>query len=291
MQTRPEHSRLRWLAGPSGGGWFDLAREISEKLDQQHGPGLTIDVIPGGGFDNPLAVDRGRADIAMTVDFLAHAAIAGSPPYEHPTTNIAILVDGLSALPFHLLRRTPAAVMLDTAIRQPGFRVAIPERHTADELTFRFAMDFYGESYASIAEKDGLVIHGDYTDITDAFCGGQVDYLFGATTSPANVIRSIAMRSREARLDSLPDDLMHHLVKSHRYLPMRIPAGTYPWSVSHDAATVGFGTVLIKAKDSDNPFLEAVVQSIRRHLGIPLAGIADHDTGAPQPDLAASSAD
>lgn len=114
-----------------------------------------------------------------------------------------------------------------------------------------------------------------HTDIAEAFCREEVDYLFGATTSPANVIRLIANRSRDAKLDSLPVDLTRHLVDSHGYLPMQIPAETYSWSARHDVATVGFRTVLIASKHSGGRYSEASREAIRKHVDCSRAAAGD----------------
>lgn len=253
---------LTLYAGPSGGGWFDLAVRLAGALQGQP-PHVVLRVLPGGGLDNPRHVQEGRAQLAMTTDILAHAALRGEPPYPEPMSNVVLVSSTLSTLPSYLLRRP--RYQFSEALSRGGLRIAVPERDTADALTFERMLDFFGEFSHSIGAKGGSIVYGNYRTIAKAICEGRVDFLFGATTLPADVIRSIESLAPDLRLDSLPDDLITHFVARFGYRRTTIPVGSYPLLHDVDITTAGMGTVIVGSNALDDRVL-AAVRSVLQHV-------------------------
>lgn len=240
---------MKWFAGPQGGGWYALTQELVG-LIQREIPGLDIGVATGGGRENPLAIQAGDAQLAMSVDFLVAAAHAGRAPYEgSPNPKIATLGTGWAPLPFHLLRAETVGADLRAAILSPGFRIAIPPKDTSDELTFRRILAFYETSYARIRDNGGHVVFGDYDNIAAAIRGAETDYLFGATTKPAQVIRHIGEGPRRVMLADMPKDLMRWLGDTFGYGRGIIPEGTYPTLQQGPIETIFMETVFMISTD------------------------------------------
>ena len=53
---------LTWTAGAVGGGWYAISGGMAELLREK--AGLNIKVIPGGGTQNPLLVQKGTPILA-----------------------------------------------------------------------------------------------------------------------------------------------------------------------------------------------------------------------------------
>jgi len=124
---------------------------------------------------------------------------------------------GWSPLPFHLLRAASANPDLKAAITGRGFRIAIPQKDTSDELTFRRVLAFYGTSYERIERDGGKVAFGSYDEIAAALKTSEADYLFGATTKPAAIIADIGNGPRKIALTAMPAELMAHLTSRYGY--------------------------------------------------------------------------
>ena len=54
---------LTWTAGAVGGGWYTISGGMAELLREK--TGLNIKVVPGGGTQNPVLVEKGEADLGM----------------------------------------------------------------------------------------------------------------------------------------------------------------------------------------------------------------------------------
>lgn len=245
--------QLVWAAGPAGAGWFELAAALAGlAADAADAPPVTV--VPGGGLENPLAVAVGRVHLGMSVDFLVAAAHVGTEPYGPPARpGINVLGRGWSSLPFHLIRADAVSTPFEQAIRAPGFRIGVPPLETSDELTFRRVAAHFGTSYDAIRAAGGIVLLAPYLEIADALVAGRIDFLFGATTLPAEIIRRIARGPRPAALLPLPEELLESL-RSAGYGSGVIPRGTYPELQSADVRTAFMETVvMISAALPDEP--------------------------------------
>jgi TRAP transporter TAXI family solute receptor len=246
---------LTWYTGPPGATWHAVDSGIGALAGE--GPDGTplVAVRPGGGLQNPVVVGDagaggGRPDlVGTTVDFLATAARAGDEPYDRPFPRLATLGAGWSTLPFHLVRSGPGADDLAQILGEPGGRIIVPPPSTSDELTFRRVLDFHGTSYPELAARGVTVGHAGYTEIGRAFARGEVDYLFGATAAPADVITGIGAAG--GVLLPLPGDLVAHLAGRWAYRPGTIPAGHYPGMQTEDLPTVLMRTTYVVHADAD----------------------------------------
>ena len=236
---------MRWLAGPRGGGWYAMVEGLAKLVGAEE-PSLLLSVAAGGGRENPLHIERGKGELGMSIDFLVAAAAAGKPPYEvAPMTRVNTLGTGWSPLPFHLLRAASANPDLKAAITGRGFRIAIPQKDTSDELTFRRVLALYGTSYERIERDGGKVAFGSYDEIAAALKTSEVDYLFGATTKPAAIIADIGNGPRKIALTAMPAELMAHLTSRYGYGRGAIPAATYPKLQSGDVETTFMETIFM----------------------------------------------
>jgi TRAP-type uncharacterized transport system substrate-binding protein len=243
---------LTWYTGPLGGTWYAVDTSIGALLGNRPDGTPLVEVRPGGGRDNPSLVARAGPPgapnpnvVGTTVDFLAAAARRGDCPYDRPHPELATIGAGWSTLPFHLLRSGPGPDSLVDILSEPGGRIAVPPPSTSDELTFRRVLDFYMTSYADLASRDIAVLHATYTDIESAFALEEVDYLFGATAAPADIVSRIGRTARGGVLLPLPAELITHLGTRWSYQPGVIPADHYPEMQQVDLATVLMRTTYV----------------------------------------------
>jgi uncharacterized protein len=256
---------MKWLAGPQGGGWYMMARALAELIERQPS-GLDLQVVAGGGRENPISIQNGDGQIGMSVDFLVAAAYGGKAPYDQlPMKNVNTLGVGWSPLPFHLLKARAAREDFDRAITGDGFRIAVPTVNTSDELTFQRVLAFYESSYNRIEDRGGFVFHANYDDLVAALKDGEVDYLFGATTKPATIIAEAGDGLRPIELVPMPNDLMVHLTKVYGYGRGVIAAGTYPKLQSREIATTFMETIFMIGADVPERLAYEIAKTLITH--------------------------
>jgi hypothetical protein len=83
-----------------GGGWYAISGGMAELIREK--AGLNIKVIPGGGTQNPLLVEKGDADIGMGLPPLLGAATRGEDPYPgQKMEQLRALAGNMSLNTFH----------------------------------------------------------------------------------------------------------------------------------------------------------------------------------------------
>ncbi|PYO56797.1 MAG: hypothetical protein DMD83_12560, partial [Candidatus Rokuibacteriota bacterium] len=138
---------LTWTAGAVGGGWYAISGGMAELIREK--AGLNIKVIPGGGTQNPLLVEKGDADIGMGLPPLLGAATRGEDPYPgQKMEQLRALAGNMSLNTFHFYAAadSPFAKMsMDEIFRgKKPIRLAISKPGSSDVWVFEKVMEYYG---------------------------------------------------------------------------------------------------------------------------------------------------
>jgi uncharacterized protein len=223
-------------------------------------------VIPGGGAQNPVLVDRGDAAIGLGLPPLLGAAARAEDPYrDRKLTSLQGLVGNMSVNFFHFYVATDLAIArlsLEEIFRgKKPIRLAIPKPGTSDVWMFEKIMEFYGlcgpgkiaDCYKSWEEAGAKLVRASYADQAVMFRDRKVDGAFAVLALPAN---SVAAASEGRRLTFLPcpQALAEHLARFGLGQGV-IPTGTYPKAVggreSVSSATMGT-TIIVSAAMADD---------------------------------------
>src|SRR5437870_13282431 len=165
-------SSLTWTAGAVGGGWYAISGGMAELLREK--AQLTVKVIPGGGTQNPVLVQKGDAEIGMGLPPLLDAAMKGEDPYQgHKMPDLRALAGNMSLNTFHFYvgAETPYANMTMEEIfkgKKP-MRLAISKPGSSDVWVFEKVMEFYGLSYKDWEAAGARFFRGSYTEQAGAF--------------------------------------------------------------------------------------------------------------------------
>ena len=125
---------LTWTGGAVGGGWDTISSGVAALLREK--ADLAVRVIPGGGAQNPVLVERGDAQIGLGLPPLLGAAARGEDPYRGKTLGGLRAIAGnmsVNVLHFYLAADSPFANMTLEEIfrgRKP-IRLAIPKPGTS----------------------------------------------------------------------------------------------------------------------------------------------------------------
>jgi len=88
--------QVKLMTGPQGGSWYPLGGAISNIADRA---GIKVQVLPGAGIANVLAVDRSRADMGFGNSISTVDGVAGRAPFEQPAKNVDHQVQLFQHLP------------------------------------------------------------------------------------------------------------------------------------------------------------------------------------------------
>ena len=252
-----------WTAGALGGGWYDISTGMAALLREK--ANLAIKVIPGGGAQNPVLVDKGDAAIGLGLPPLLGAAVRAEDPYRRKMESLRALAGNMSPnfLHFYVAADSALATLtLEEIFRaKKPIRMAIPKPGTSDNWVLEKIMTFYGlcsperiaDCYKRWEEAGARLLRGSYADELAMFKGRKVDGVFAILALPADAITA-ASESRRLTLLPCSPPLLEHLAGFGLGAGV-IPGGTYPKAVggteSVSAATLGT-TIIVSAAMSDD---------------------------------------
>lgn len=243
---------LTWTAGAVGGGWYAISGGMAELLREK--AGLNIKVIPGGGTQNPVLVQKGEAEIGMGLPPLLDAAVKGEDPYKgQKMTDLRALAGNMSLNTFHFYvgADTPYAnMMLEEIFKgKKPIRLAISKPGSSDVWVFEKVMEFYGSSYKDWEAAGAKFFRGSYSEQAGAFKDRNVDGTFTFLALPGASITEASV-GRALKLLSFPEPLLAQLAK-FGLGKGTIPAGTYPQTANAKdpvvSATMG-STITVSTK-------------------------------------------
>jgi TRAP transporter TAXI family solute receptor len=228
---------LTWTAGAVGGGWYAISGGMAELIREK--AGLNIKVIPGGGTQNPLLVQKGEAEIGMGLPPLLGAALRGEDPYPgQKMEDLRALAGNMSLNTFHfyVAADSPFAKMtMDEIFRgKKPIRLAISKPGSSDVWVFEKVMEFYGfcqagkaaDCYKTWEAAGAKFFRGSYSEQAGAFKDRNVDGTFTFLALPGASITEASV-GRDLKLLAFPKPLLDYLGKFGLGEGV-IPAGTYP---------------------------------------------------------------
>jgi hypothetical protein len=255
---------LTWTAGAVGGGWYAISGGMAELMRDK--AGLNIKVIPGGGTQNPVLVQKGEVEIGMGLPPLLDAALKGEDPYKGQSLpDLRAIAGNMSLNTFHFYvgEETPYAKMTVEEIikgKKP-IRLAISKPGSSDVWVFEKVMEYYGlcapgkieECYRTWEAAGAKFFRGSYSEQAGAFKDRNVDGTFTFLALPGASITEASV-GRNLRILAFPEPLLAHLGK-FGLGKGTIPAGTYPKAVNGNepvvSATMGT-TITVSSKMSND---------------------------------------
>jgi TRAP transporter TAXI family solute receptor len=239
---------LTWTAGSVGGGWYAIAGGMAELLREK--AQLNIKVVPGGGVQNPVLVQKGDAELGMGLPPLLQLAINGDPEtYKgQKMPDLRALAGNMSLNTFHfyVAADSPYASMsMEEVVRgKKPIRLAISKPGSSDVWVFERVMEFYGlcgsgkpeECYRAWEAAGARFFRGSYAEQAGAFKDRNVDGTFTFLALPGASITEAAV-GRKLKLLAFPEALLAHLAK-FGLGKGTIPAGTYPQAANANEPVV-----------------------------------------------------
>jgi len=255
---------LTWTAGAVGGGWYAISGGMAELLREK--TGLNIKVVPGGGTQNPVLVEKGEAELGMGLPPLLGAAQRGEDPYPgQKMEHLRALAGNMSLNTFHfyVAADSPFAKMtMDEIFRgKKPIRLAISKPGSSDVWVFEKVMEFYGycqagktaDCYKTWEAAGTKFFRGSYSEQAGAFKDRNVDGTFTFLALPGASITEASV-GRDLKLLAFPKPLLEYLGKFGLGEGV-IPAGTYPKAVNGNepvvSATMGT-TITVNSKMSND---------------------------------------
>ncbi len=224
---------LTWMAGSAGGGWYGMAAGISTII-KDYDPDFTIKVVPGGGRQNPVAVNDGNVDIGWGLPFLNYLALHGQAPFKKKNDKIRLMAGGyMSTSHIHLLVAPDSPVnTMDQFFEQKDFRMAMSQRGASDVWVFEQAMAAHGKSWDKLKDQGWHFARGSYSFQANQYKDKNVDGVWTFLAAPAGAVTDMSI-GREMKLVPWSEKAIKYVEKFGMF-GCDIPAGSYPKASNGD---------------------------------------------------------
>ena len=275
-----EAQQVRLMTGPQGGSWYPLGGAIANIADKH---GIGVQVLPGAGIANVLAVSLGRADLGFGNSISTVDGVAGRPPFEAVAENVCNVAT-LYPQYFQIVVNADSGIeSIDDA---RGKSIAIqPVGNTAEAISAQL-FEVHGMTYDDMSRVSFV----SYTDAVSLMKDSNAQMFTLGTTVPASAVMDLAS-ARSIKLLELPDDKFEAMRELNPgYSKLTIAAGSYPGQDA-DVDVIGYATHVIARCDLDEDvvyqILEGMVEdmedlvSIVRVMSDTTLEVMATDTGVP----------
>lgn len=249
---------LRMMTGPQGGVWYPLGGAI-QNIVQNAMPGVSIQVLPGGGVANVLGVDRGRADIAFANSVSTVDAIEGRGSFDEKVTNVCNVA---TLYPQYFQIVALANSGIESVEDMRGKSVAIqPRGNTAEEIT-RELLDAAGISYDDLSQTHFV----SYSDGVSLMKDNNAHAMTLGTTIPASSVMDLA-NSANIRMIGLDDELMSEMQsRNPGFQRLAVPANTYPGQ-GEEVQVIGYATHVVARCDLSADIVYGMLDNVMANFG------------------------
>ena len=255
---------VEWRGGSIGGGWYTIVSGAAKLLEDKV-PGLTIKAVPGGGAANPVAVQQGQAQLAMSIDIFASMAATGTGTYQgRPLADkLRMIGKSFGDTPYHFIRAPGQTMDIPTLFREGrNIRFGGASNGSTDEIALRWLLAVYGHTYDSLRARGWLFQLAAYADLASAYRDGQIDYAFFALGLPGSAVVDIAT-GRDGELLDIPQDVMDAFKQRHGMGSGVIPGGTYPrFHGNREVKTLVMATTLVTSTDVSEDIVYKITKAI-----------------------------
>lgn len=247
---------LRLMTGPQGGSWYPMGGAIKSVVDAAM-PDSSVQVMPGAGIANVLAVEAGKADIAFANSVSTVDAINGQPPFDEAVTNVCHVA---TLYPQYFQIVTTAGTGIESLDQLEGRGLTTqPVGNTGEAIT-KHLVEAVGLTYDDLAGVDFM----SYNDSVALLKDGNSEVFTLGTTVPASAIMDLAS-ARDIRMLEVDDALLAKMQELNQgYKRIEIPAGTYPGQ-DEAVPTIGYATHLIARCDLADEAVTGLVTQIVDH--------------------------
>jgi len=275
-----EAQQIRLMTGPQGGVWYPLGGAIANIADKH---GIGVQVLPGAGIANVVAVSLGRADLGFGNSISTVDGVAGRPPFEEVAENVCNVAT-LYPQYFQIVVNADSGIESVADVR--GKSIAIqPVGNTAEAISAQM-FEVHGMTYDDMSRVSFV----SYTDAVSLMKDNNAQMFTLGTTVPASAVMDLAS-SRAIKLLELDEDMFEAMRELNPgYSKLTIPAGSYPGQ-DDDVDVIGYATHVIARCDLDEDvvyqILEGMVEdmedlvSIVRVMSDTTLEVMATDTGVP----------
>jgi|LSQX01.2.fsa_nt_gb TRAP transporter TAXI family solute receptor len=265
--TKDQQVNLNFASMSMGGSWYVYAVNIAELIKTYLPAGSTVDVFPyQGGVGNPILVNNGEADIALSFSAIGNWAYNGIVDYEEKgkMANIRALVGGLNKphrVGILTTKNSGINSIQDIKDKNMKVRLLTVQRGGSGETLARQVLEAYGMTYDDIIDNGGSVSHIDLPVAVQQMQDGQADLFIHNIGYKQPDIVELCLRGNIRFLTLDPDKAELLCEKYGHENGLKIEKDEFN-GVKEDIPAIGYPTGVIANKDLPEDIAYLITKAI-----------------------------
>lgn len=231
--------KIRAISGNVGGAWYMGFGSLGKMLTTAI-PGLEYNLLAGGSMANPMRIESGDGDLALTELTNIVAAKKGLAPYKKPVSGVNSIGSLCDSPNLNIIVRDdcPIYSLQDLKDKKYPLRLATARPGSASYLNGVRALEAYGITTADIQKWKGKLFSNNYDDVANMVKDNQVDMVFWSGVGEAGWANDVIQNTK---LRWISIDAEHAKILQDRYglIARAFPAGMYSGKMPGPVTTVG----------------------------------------------------
>lgn len=268
LTTAAFAQEVRIGAMREGTSWYVFAATLEQMLEPIFGDNSVEIVARGGGVANPMIVQNGKAEIALSNVATSVWAFNGNPVYQGASApDIRALVGGLNDVYIGVMARPEFIKEMGTndlgKILSSGkpVRILMKPAGSSAVPAAMMILEALGSSPDKIKADGGDIIQLEASQIADVLRNGDADIYIDTVVKGHPTITEVSLTAHIEFLD-IPKQALDFMAKNG------MEPGKYgPWFDSQKTATdgVNLGTELIASSSLDDEKAYQITKTIIEH--------------------------
>lgn len=264
---------LTIAAMPPGTSWYVFASTLAQMLESQLPPETSVEIFArGGGIGNPILVERGKAQVALSQLATAVWAWDGQDRAFHGIRHrrIRALAGGLNSvwmtavLREQYITRTGNDTLQKALQAKPGPRIVMKPPGSTVPIVADMILEAFGSSREKVKANGGSILQISANQIPDLLTDGRADLYF-ETAIKGHPALTEASTTGSLRFLDFPPMLLD--VLSRQGLKPR-PMPVWFKGQSKPTEAVDCGTVLIVRDDLPEPLAYLITKTLCENRGV-----------------------
>lgn len=254
--------KLRIATTGIGGNWYLYGQGIADVIKHALPAGSNIEVLPrAGGIANPKLVNKGDAELGLSLSVNAAWAYNGTVAYKKPQKNIRSIIGGLDLFFMGILATNKSNITNLMEIRdgKKSLRLITTPVGGLGEFGARQIMEANGTPYKWIDEHGGFVRHVARVATVDYMRENKADAWSHIMARGFPLVTQISA-VEPVHLLPLPRDVVQKLEKVG-WNGYEIPVGTFEF-VKKPVLSVATSTTLLVSKDVDSDLVYKMTKAL-----------------------------
>jgi len=250
------HDSVTVASGPMGGPWYSSWVKIAEVLMREI-PGLTVNVMEGGGISNIRLVNEGvNAQMGMTSSYLLGDAKNGNPPFEQKCNNFSCVGAIVTSLIQVLV---PAKSDINDFNDLSDKNLAPGVRGFSSEYLLRNMLEAYGVTYDGIKENGGKINYVSWGEYPNLMGDGHIDAACLCGQVPHPIVMQLETKVPVRLLEMGDEERGKLLNKLPNLFTVEVPAEAYK-GLEEAVKCLAYSGIFIVNNELPDDFIQKVFE-------------------------------